>query len=159
MSDIKKVVLAYSGGLDTSVILKWLKETYNCEVVTFTANLGQDEDYGAVEKKAKQQGVKEIFIEDLGIKLENVTIDMLGVAKRIVVDKENTTIVQGVGKKKDIEGRCNQIRAQIEETSSDYDKEKLQERLAKLAGGFAVIKVGGATEVEEIGRASCRERV
>ena len=65
MSDIKKVVLAYSGGLDTSVILKWLKETYNCEVVTFTANLGQDEDYDAVENKAKQQGVKEIFIEDL----------------------------------------------------------------------------------------------
>ena len=73
---------------------------------------------------------------------------MLGVAKRIVVDKENTTIVQGVGKKKDIEGRCNQIRAQIDETTSDYDKEKLQERLAKLAGGVAVIRVGGATEVE-----------
>merc|ERR1711998_220792 len=90
----------------------------------------------------------QVISEDLGIKLENVTIDMLGVAKRIVVDKENTTIVQGVGKKKDIEGRCNQIRAQIEETSSDYDKEKLQERLAKLAGGVAVIKVGGATEVE-----------
>ena len=65
MSEIKKVVLAYSGGLDTSVILKWLKETYNCEVVTFTANLGQDEDYDAVKKKAEQQGVKEIFIEDL----------------------------------------------------------------------------------------------
>ncbi len=90
----------------------------------------------------------QVISEDLGIKLENVTIDMLGVAKRIVVDKENTTIVQGVGKKKDIEGRCNQIRAQIEETSSDYDKEKLQERLAKLAGGVAVIRVGGATEVE-----------
>ena len=68
--------------------------------------------------------------------------------KRLVVDKENTTIVQGAGKKKDIEGRCNQIRAQIEETTSDYDREKLQERLAKLAGGVAVIKVGGATEVE-----------
>ena len=90
----------------------------------------------------------QVISEDLGIKLENVTIDMLGVAKRIVVDKENTTIVQGVGKKKDIEGRCNQIRAQIEETSSDYDKEKLQERLAKLAGGVAVIRVGGATEVD-----------
>ena len=73
---------------------------------------------------------------------------MLGTAKRLVVDKENTTIVQGAGKKKDIEGRCNQIRAQIEETTSDYDKEKLQERLAKLAGGVAVIRVGGATEVE-----------
>ncbi|MDA0968302.1 MAG: chaperonin GroEL [Proteobacteria bacterium] len=90
----------------------------------------------------------QVISEDLGIKLENVTIDMLGVAKRIVVDKENTTIVQGVGKKKEIEGRCNQIRAQIEETTSDYDKEKLQERLAKLAGGVAVIRVGGATEVE-----------
>ena len=69
-------------------------------------------------------------------------------AKRLVIDKENTTIVQGAGKKKEIEGRCNQIRAQIEETTSDYDKEKLQERLAKLAGGVAVIRVGGATEVE-----------
>ena len=73
---------------------------------------------------------------------------MLGSAKRLVVDKENTTIVQGAGKKKEIEGRCNQIRAQIEETTSDYDREKLQERLAKLAGGVAVIRVGGATEVE-----------
>merc|ERR1711916_419816 len=79
---------------------------------------------------------------------ENVTWDMLGTAKRVVVDKENTTIVQGAGKKKDIEGRCNQIRTQIEETTSDYDREKLQERLAKLAGGVAVIRVGGATEVE-----------
>ena len=90
----------------------------------------------------------QVISEDLGIKLENVTIDMLGSAKRIVIDKENTTIVQGAGKKKEIEGRCNQIRAQIEETTSDYDKEKLQERLAKLAGGVAVIRVGGATEVE-----------
>ena len=90
----------------------------------------------------------QVISEDLGIKLENVTIDMLGSAKRIVVDKENTTIVQGAGKKKEIEGRCSQIRAQIEETTSDYDKEKLQERLAKLAGGVAVIRVGGATEVE-----------
>ena len=73
---------------------------------------------------------------------------MLGSAKRIVIDKENTTIVQGAGKKKEIEGRCNQIRAQVEETTSDYDKEKLQERLAKLAGGVAVIRVGAATEVE-----------
>ena len=90
----------------------------------------------------------QVISEDLGIKLENVTIDMLGTAKRVIIDKENTTIVQGAGKKKEIEGRCNQIRAQIEETTSDYDKEKLQERLAKLAGGVAVIRVGGATEVE-----------
>jgi chaperonin GroEL len=86
--------------------------------------------------------------EDLGIKLENVTINMLGRAKKVMIDKENTTIVNGAGKKADIEARVAQIKAQIEETTSDYDKEKLQERLAKLAGGVAVIRVGGATEVE-----------
>ena len=86
--------------------------------------------------------------EDLGIKMENVTIAMLGKAKKVMIDKENTTIVNGAGKKADIEARVNQIKAQIEETTSDYDREKLQERLAKLAGGVAVIRVGGATEVE-----------
>jgi len=86
--------------------------------------------------------------EDLGIKLENVTLDMLGRAKKIVIEKENTTIVDGAGSKEDIEARVTQIKAQIEETTSDYDREKLQERLAKLAGGVAVIRVGGATEVE-----------
>ena len=86
--------------------------------------------------------------EDLGIKLENVTLAMLGKAKKVMIDKENTTIVNGSGKKKDIEDRISQIKAQIEETTSDYDREKLQERLAKLAGGVAVIRVGGATEVE-----------
>jgi chaperonin GroEL len=86
--------------------------------------------------------------EDLGIKLENVTLAMLGKAKKVMIDKENTTIVNGGGKKKDIEDRISQIKAQIEETTSDYDREKLQERLAKLAGGVAVIRVGGATEVE-----------
>ncbi|MGE3228712.1 MAG: chaperonin GroEL [Hyphomicrobium sp.] len=86
--------------------------------------------------------------DDLGIKLENVTLDMLGRAKRITITKEDTVIVDGAGKKKEIEARVGQIKAQIEETSSDYDREKLQERLAKLAGGVAVIKVGGATEVE-----------
>ncbi|MEK9846613.1 MAG: chaperonin GroEL [Rhodospirillaceae bacterium] len=90
----------------------------------------------------------QVVSEDLGIKLENVTVDMLGKAKKISMTKEETTIVEGAGKKGDITGRCNQIRQQIEETSSDYDREKLQERLAKLAGGVAVIKVGGATEVE-----------
>ena len=90
----------------------------------------------------------QVISEDLGIKLENVTLDMLGRAKRIRIDKENTTIVDGVGKKAEISARCNQIKAQIEETTSEYDREKLQERLAKLAGGVAVIKVGGATEVE-----------
>ncbi len=86
--------------------------------------------------------------EDLGIKLENVTLAMLGKAKKVTIDKENTTIVNGAGKKADIDGRIAQIKAQIEETTSDYDREKLQERLAKLAGGVAVIRVGGATEVE-----------
>src|SRR2546429_2524686 len=87
----------------------------------------------------------QLISEDLGIKLENVTIDMLGKAKRVRIEKENTTIIDGAGKKKDIEGRCNQIRAQIEETTSDYDKEKLQERLAKLAGRGATTRVGRAT--------------
>ena len=89
-----------------------------------------------------------LISEDLGMKLENVGLDMLGRAKRVQVEKENTTIIDGAGKKKDIEGRIQQIKTQIEETTSDYDKEKLQERLAKLSGGVAVIKVGGSTEVE-----------
>ena len=89
-----------------------------------------------------------VVSEDLGIKLENVTINMLGTAKKVVIEKENTTIVDGAGAKQDILARTNQIRQQIEETTSDYDREKLQERLAKLAGGVAVIRVGGATEVE-----------
>jgi chaperonin GroEL len=90
----------------------------------------------------------QVISEDLGIKLENVTLAMLGKAKKVLIEKENTTIVEGAGKGEDIKGRCNQIRAQIEETTSDYDREKLQERLAKLAGGVAVIRVGGSTEVE-----------
>src|ERR1700720_4709581 len=89
-----------------------------------------------------------MIAEDLGIKLENVTLQMLGKSKRIRIEKENTTIIDGAGKKTDIEARISQIKAQIEETTSDYDKEKLQERLAKLAGGVAVLRVGGATEVE-----------
>ena len=89
-----------------------------------------------------------VVSEDLGIKLENVTLDMLGRAKKVRIDKDNTTIIDGAGKKADIEGRIAQIKAQIEETTSDYDKEKLQERLAKLAGGVAIIRVGGSTEVE-----------
>ncbi len=90
----------------------------------------------------------QVISEDLGIKLEGVTLDMLGTAKKVVITKEDTTIIEGAGGKKDIMSRCKQIRAQIDETSSDYDKEKLQERLAKLAGGVAVLRVGGATEVE-----------
>ena len=90
----------------------------------------------------------QVISEDLGIKLENVTLDMLGTAKRVHITKEESTIIEGAGKKSEIQGRCKQIRAQIEETSSDYDREKLQERLAKLAGGVAVLRVGGATETE-----------
>jgi chaperonin GroEL len=90
----------------------------------------------------------ELISEELGVKLENVTLAQLGRAKRVRIEKENTTVVDGAGKKKDIDGRVAQIKAQIEETTSDYDKEKLQERLAKLAGGVAVIRVGGATEIE-----------
>src|SRR5687768_9433035 len=90
----------------------------------------------------------QVISEDLGIKLENVNLDMLGRAKRVLISKEETTVVDGAGSKADIQGRVAQIRAQIEETTSDYDREKLQERLAKLAGGVAIIRVGGATEVE-----------
>ncbi|MBN35198.1 MAG: chaperonin GroEL [Rhodospirillaceae bacterium] len=90
----------------------------------------------------------QVISEDVGIKLENVTLNMLGKAKRVIINKDDTTIVDGAGKASDIKGRCNQIRSQVEGTSSDYDREKLQERLAKLAGGVAVLKVGGSTEVE-----------
>src|SRR6201994_3207809 len=90
----------------------------------------------------------QLISEDLGIKLENVTLQMLGRAKKVIIEKEKTTIVDGAGKKKEIEARVGQIKQQIEETTSDYDREKLQERLAKLAGGVAVIRVGGATEIE-----------
>jgi chaperonin GroEL len=90
----------------------------------------------------------QVVSDDLGIKLENITLAMLGRAKKVRVEKENTTIIDGAGKKADIQARCTQIRAQIDETTSDYDKEKLQERLAKLSGGVAIIRVGGATEVE-----------
>ncbi|NIA67363.1 chaperonin GroEL [Pelagibius litoralis] len=90
----------------------------------------------------------QVISEDLGIKLESTTLDMLGTAKRVVITKEETTVIDGAGKKKEITGRCTQIRAQADDTSSDYDREKLQERLAKLAGGVAVLRVGGATEVE-----------
>jgi chaperonin GroEL len=90
----------------------------------------------------------QVVTEDLGINFENITLNMLGSAKKVHIDKDNTMIIDGAGKKTDIQGRCAQIRAQIEETTSDYDKEKLQERLAKLAGGVAIIHVGGSTEVE-----------
>src|SRR5487761_1940663 len=90
----------------------------------------------------------QLISDELGMKLESVTVSMLGRARKVVIDKESTTIVSGAGKKKDIEARVGQIKAQIEETTSDYDREKLQERLAKLAGGVAIIRVGGATEVE-----------
>ncbi len=104
----------------------------------------------------------QVVSEELGIKLESISIKDLGNAKRVVIDKENTTIVDGAGSKKEIEGRVKQIRTQIEETTSDYDREKLQERLAKLVGGVAVINVGAATESEmkekEGARRGCPER-
>ena len=90
----------------------------------------------------------QVISEDLGIKLENVKLNMLGTAKKVRIDKDNTTVIDGAGKKSDIQSRVGQIKSQIEETTSDYDREKLQERLAKLAGGVAVIRIGGATEVE-----------
>ena len=90
----------------------------------------------------------QVISEEVGLKLENVTLDLLGRAKRVIITKDNTTIVDGDGDKADVEGRINQIKAEIENTDSDWDREKLQERLAKLAGGVAVIKVGAATEVE-----------
>src|SRR4029434_7482342 len=90
----------------------------------------------------------QVIAEELGLKLENVTLKDLGKAKRVVIDKDNTTIIDGAGKKSDIEGRCNEIRNQVEDTTSDYDREKLQERLAKLVGGVAIVKVGAATETE-----------
>jgi chaperonin GroEL len=90
----------------------------------------------------------QVIAEELGLKLENVTLKDLGKAKRVKIDKDNTTLIDGAGAKKDIEGRCNELRKQIDETTSDYDREKLQERLAKLAGGVAVVKVGAATEAE-----------
>jgi chaperonin GroEL len=90
----------------------------------------------------------QLIAEDLGIKLETVTLEMLGTTKKVLIEKENTTIIEGSGKQDDIAARCTQLRAQIEETTSDYDREKLQERLAKLAGGVAIIRVGGSTEVE-----------
>ena len=90
----------------------------------------------------------QMICEEVGVKLENATVEMLGTAKRVVVTNENTTVVGGAGRKPDIDGRCNQIRRQIEETTSDYDREKLQERLAKLAGGVAVIRVGAPSEAE-----------
>jgi chaperonin GroEL len=89
-----------------------------------------------------------VIAEELGLKLENVTLKDLGKAKRVVIDKDNTTIIDGAGSKKEIEGRCNELRKQVDETTSDYDREKLQERLAKLVGGVAVVKVGAATETE-----------
>ena len=100
-----------------------------------------------------------VISEEVGLKLENVTLDLLGSARKVVVTKDDTTIVEGAGSRDDVAGRVKQIRNEIENSDSDWDSEKLSERLAKLSGGVAIIKVGAATEVEQIGRASCRERV
>jgi chaperonin GroEL len=128
-----------------TLVVNKLRGTLNCCAVK-APGFG-DRRKAMLEDIATLTGGKAIT-EDLGIKLENIKLEDLGRAKKVVVDKDNTTIIEGAGKPKDIEGRIKQIRAQIEETTSDYDREKLQERLAKLAGGVAVIKVGAATETE-----------
>jgi chaperonin GroEL len=128
-----------------TLVVNKLRGTLNCVAVK-APGFG-DRRKAMLEDIAILTGGK-VIAEELGIKLENVTLQDLGRAKRIVVDKDNTTIIDGAGKKADIEGRIKQIRAQIEETTSDYDREKLQERLAKLVGGVAVIRVGAATEIE-----------
>ena len=126
-----------------TLVVNKLRGTLHCAAVK-APGFG-DRRKAMLEDIATLTGGKAIT-EDLGIKLENIKLEDLGKAKKVVVDKDNTTIVEGAGKTKEIEGRIKQIRAQIEETTSDYDREKLQERLAKLAGGVAVIKVGAATE-------------
>jgi chaperonin GroEL len=128
-----------------TLVVNRLRGTFACCAVK-APGFG-DRRKAMLEDIATLTGGKAIT-EDLGIKLENLKLDELGRAKKVVVDKDNTTIVEGAGSAKDIQGRIKQIRAQIEETTSDYDREKLQERLAKLAGGVAVIKVGAATETE-----------
>ncbi len=128
-----------------TIVVNTLRKTISCVAVK-APGFG-DRRKAMLEDIAILTG-GQVISEDLGLKLENTTLDMLGSAKRIVVDKENTTIIEGAGTQKDIQGRINVIKKQIEDTTSDYDKEKLQERLAKLAGGVAVINVGAATEVE-----------
>ena len=128
-----------------TLVVNKLRGTLQCTAVK-APGFG-DRRKAMLEDIATLTGGKAIT-EDLGIKLENVKVEDLGRAKKVTIDKDNTTIIDGAGKKKDIEARCNQIRQQIEETTSDYDKEKLQERLAKLAGGVAVIRVGGGSEIE-----------
>jgi chaperonin GroEL len=128
-----------------TLVVNKIRGTFSCVAVK-APGFG-DRRKAMLEDIATLAGGRTI-VEELGLKLENVTLKDLGRAKRIVVDKDNTTLIDGAGKKSDIEGRIKQIRAQIEETTSDYDREKLQERLAKLVGGVAVIKVGAATEVE-----------
>jgi len=128
-----------------TIVVNTLRKTISCVAVK-APGFG-DRRKAMLEDIAILTG-GQVISEDLGLKLENTTMDMLGTAKRIVVDKENTTIIEGAGTQKDIQGRINVIKKQIEDTTSDYDKEKLQERLAKLAGGVAVINVGAATEVE-----------
>jgi chaperonin GroEL len=128
-----------------TLVVNKIRGTLNCAAVK-APGFG-DRRKAMLEDIATLTGGK-VVVEELGIKLENVTLQDLGRAKRIVIDKDNTTIIDGAGKKTDIEGRIKQIRAQIDETTSDYDREKLQERLAKLVGGVAVVRVGAATEME-----------
>src|SRR5258707_8654769 len=128
-----------------TLVVNKLRGTLNCAAVK-APGFG-DRRKAMLEDIAALTGGKAIT-EDLGMKLENIKIEDLGKAKKVTIDKDNTTIVEGGGSQKDIEGRVKQIRTQVEETTSDYDREKLQERLAKLVGGVAVIKVGAATETE-----------
>ncbi|HYD48283.1 MAG TPA: TCP-1/cpn60 chaperonin family protein, partial [Terriglobales bacterium] len=127
-----------------------LKVTSNDEIAQVgTISANGDREVGRMLAEAMQRvGNDGVITEDLGIKLENVTLNMLGRAKRVMIDKDHTTLIDGAGSTREIEVRVQQLRVQIDETTSDYDREKLQERLAKLAGGVAILKVGGATEVE-----------
>jgi len=128
-----------------TLVVNKLKGTFHCSAVK-APGFG-DRRKAMLDDIAVLSGGK-VITEDIGVKLENVSIDWLGKAKKVVIDKDNTTIVEGEGKKEDVQARIKQIRTQVEDTTSDYDKEKLQERLAKMVGGVALIKVGAATETE-----------